>query len=264
MHIKAETLYDLMRQVLDKSRGDRNTASKGPSRELLSVLLTIANPRARFSRTESRATLFSCLGETLWHLSGSDRLDFIEYYIPNYREFADLPAHVVLSDGAYGPRLRGTKDDQIRKVIDLLKSRPSTRRAVIQIFGNGDREKCDTPCTCTLQFMARRGVLHMMTNMRSNDAFIGLPHDVFAFTMIHELVARSTGHELGLYNHAVGSLHVYEKTNLRRSSTYQRPGRVKSLCLQCQSGTHGLLLTGLSTLRLRLDEVATNSPLKRG
>ena len=83
MHIKAETLDDLMRQVLDKllRRGDRNTASKGPSRELLSVLLTIENPRARFSRTESRATLFSCLGETLWHLSGSDRLDFIEYYI---------------------------------------------------------------------------------------------------------------------------------------------------------------------------------------
>lgn len=47
--------------------------------------------------------------------------------------------------------------------------------------------------------------------MRSNDAFKGLPHDVFAFTMIQELVARSLGVELGTYKHAVGSLHLYDE-----------------------------------------------------
>ncbi len=46
--------------------------------------------------------------------------------------------------------------------------------------------------------------------MRSNDAFLGLPHDVFAFTFIQELVARSLGVKLGVYSHFVGSLHLYE------------------------------------------------------
>jgi thymidylate synthase len=50
----------------------------------------------------------------------------------------------------------------------------------------------------------------MFTSMRSNDAFIGLPHDFFAFTMIHEIVARDLAVELGAYKHAVGSLHLYD------------------------------------------------------
>ena len=50
----------------------------------------------------------------------------------------------------------------------------------------------------------------MFVNMRSNDAYFGLPHDVFAFTMLQELVARSVGVDVGDYKHSVGSLHLYE------------------------------------------------------
>lgn len=46
--------------------------------------------------------------------------------------------------------------------------------------------------------------------MRSNDAWMGLVHDVFAFTMIQEMVARSLDVELGTYTHFVGSLHLYD------------------------------------------------------
>lgn len=55
----------------------------------------------------------------------------------------------------------------------------------------------------------------MFTSMRSNDAFLGLPHDVFAFTMLQEIIARTLGFELGEYKHAVGSLHLYESDRRR-------------------------------------------------
>lgn len=58
----------------------------------------------------------------------------------------------------------------------------------------------------------------MFVNMRSNDAYFGLPHDVFAFTMLQELVARSIGVELGEYKHSVGSLHLYEEKIAAASS----------------------------------------------
>ena len=48
-------------------------------------------------------------------------------------------------------------------------------------------------------------------HMRSNDVFRGLPHDLFCFTMLQELIARSVGVELGSYHHMVGSLHMYEE-----------------------------------------------------
>jgi thymidylate synthase len=38
----------------------------------------------------------------------------------------------------------------------------------------------------------------MVTTMRSNDAYLGLPHDVFCFTMLQEIIARSLGREIGI------------------------------------------------------------------
>jgi thymidylate synthase len=108
--------------------------------------------------------------------------------------------------------MRG-KTDQLKNVIRLLKRKPQTRQAVIQLFNGEDilKKHKDIPCTCTIQFMIRRKRLHVLTNMRSNDAFLGLPHDVFAFTFLQELVARSIGVQVGTYKHAVGSLHLYDK-----------------------------------------------------
>jgi thymidylate synthase len=50
----------------------------------------------------------------------------------------------------------------------------------------------------------------MIVFMRSNDAYRGLPHDIFAFTMLQEIIARSLEVELGTYKHSVGSLHLYD------------------------------------------------------
>jgi thymidylate synthase len=71
------------------------------------------------------------------------------------------------------------------------------------------RSRKEVPCTTTLQFLIRDSLLHMITTMRSNDAYMGLPHDVFCFTMLQELMARTLGYDLGTYRHFVGSLHLY-------------------------------------------------------
>ena len=162
-------------------------------------------------------------------MSGSDRLDFIEYYIRDYRKFLGLPPDAEKASGAYGPRLFGA-DGQIPKVIQLLKDKKTdTRQAVVQIFRAEDLAppNTDVPCTCTLQFLPRRGSLHLFTSMRSNDAYLGLPHDVFAFTLIQELVARSVSLEVGQYFHAVGSLHLYEKDE-GRAKQYLEEGLQKA------------------------------------
>ncbi|GBG02328.1 hypothetical protein AZSI13_16550 [Azospira sp. I13] len=59
--------------------------------------------------------------------------------------------------------------------------------------------------------------------MRSNDAFKGLPHDIFAFTLIQELIARSLDVELGNYKHSVGSLHLYDEDR-NRAERYLQEG----------------------------------------
>lgn len=210
----AATLDDVMRYAIDaiQKHGERvSTATKGANLELRGVRLEITNPRARLSRTESRGKPFSCLGEFFWYLSGSNAVDFIAYYLPRYRK-ADEGGVVF---GGYGPRLIGSAaGNQIVNVTKLLRAKPGTRRAVIQLFDGKDilDDHKDVPCTCTLQLLCRGGELHMMVSMRSNDVVVGLPHDVFCFTMLQELVARSLGTEPGTYTHFAGSLHLYDET----------------------------------------------------
>jgi thymidylate synthase len=221
MYIPSATLDDLMRRVLGKlvKSNVRNRASRGDTRELRSVLLKLSNPRARLSHTEKKGKIFSALGELLWYLAKSNDLEFISYYLDQYRKESEDGATVY---GAYGPRLFNKRgNDQVRNVISLLGRNPSTRRAVIQLFDAEDiaAPHMEIPCTCTLQFMIRDGRLELVACMRSNDAFKGLPHDVFSFTMIQEIIARTLGCQLGNYTHFVGSLHLYDR-DLRAAKQY--------------------------------------------
>jgi thymidylate synthase len=213
MYISEKTLDDLLRQVISRllRRKSRIDATRGSTAELTGVMLKIRDPRARLSRTEERGLLFGCVGELLWYLAGSNKVRFIKYYLSRYSKESDDGQTI---HGAYGPRLFNTRGhDQVRNVLDLLRRKPTSRRAVIQLFDAADLSKPhkDIPCTCTIQLILRDRRLHMLTSMRSNDVFKGLPHDVFSFTMLQEIIARSLGAELGEYKHAVGSLHLYEE-----------------------------------------------------
>lgn len=218
LYISAPILDDLLRKVYTKllnkkllNSVNHVEATKGFNVEINGVLLSLENPRARLSRTERKGTLFSCLGELLWYLSGTNELAFISYYISRYKDMSDDQKTI---HGGYGPRIFGSGiDNQVIRVIETLKVRPGSRQAVIQIFSAADTLKKykDIPCTCTMQYFVRGKFLHMMTHMRSNDAFLGLPHDIFAFTMLQEIIARSLALELGQYKHSVGSLHLYDE-----------------------------------------------------
>jgi thymidylate synthase len=211
MYLKAATLDDLLARVFDKLLNSkiRVKATKGDNVEISGVSLELTQPRARLSRTETKGTIFSCLGEFLWYVSCSNGSAQMEYYLSRYKDFAEADGTIW---GAYGPRMFGGARSQYEIVLDTLRGKPTSRQAVIQLFDRADLEEehKDVPCTCTLQFLQRGGVLHMVAHMRSNDAYWGLPHDVFAFTMIQEIVANELGYKLGSYKHLVGSLHLYD------------------------------------------------------
>ena len=211
-HFKAETLDDLMRSVIEEIHlhGDPIHPTKRWAIELIGGLLELTNPRARLSRTETRGKLFSCLGELCWYLAKSNDLEFIRYYISEYDKYAEDGKIF----GGYGPRLFNWGGlDQVTKIVGVLREKTDSRQAVIQLFDRADilEKHKDIPCTCTLQFLLRDGKLHLFTNMRSNDAYLGLPHDIFCFTMLQEIIARALSADIGTYKHSVGSLHLYAK-----------------------------------------------------
>ena len=96
----------------------------------------------------------------------------------------------------------------------MLEKDPNTRQAVIHI--KEPRNVINNPtkdlnCTLTLQFLIRDNKLHLITNMRSNDIWLGLPYDVFNFTCMQIQMAMELGVDVGNYYHNVGSFHMYAR-----------------------------------------------------
>lgn len=208
---------ELMKGPFDNypSKSRENPEELNPTSERIGVMLHLTNPRARLSRSETRGTAISALAEFLWYFTKENRTDFISHYLSFYKKFDEEG----IIYGGYGPRIfkLDGQHNQLSNVIKLISKNPDTRKAVIQIFDGSYiiiKHK-DVPCTCTLQFLLRDKKLNMVTYMRSNDAYWGLPHDVFAFTMLQEIVARSLNVELGEYFHSIGSLHLYSNSEHR-------------------------------------------------
>lgn len=228
-----DLINDVHRAILKD--GILNEPTKGENLEILGAYLILTDPICRISRTESRSKIISCLGELLWYLSAQNELDFIKHFIPHYAKFAEADGRI---HGGYGPRLFSMHGlyNQLENVIVLLKEKTPTRRAVIQLFDASDlvpdntehKEYADIPCTISLQFIIRHDELHLFVCMRSNDAFKGLTHDIFAFTMLQEFVARILGCKLGHYHHFVSSLHLY-KDDFEKVETLQKEGYMSTL-----------------------------------
>ena len=228
MDIVGDSLDDILIKLYKRliEEGLENSGTRGDTLECLGVTLRIRKPRSRLSRSEDRGKPFSAIGELLWYLSGSDQLDFIKPYICRYEDDA---VDGVLQ-GAYGPRLlrKNGSINQIESVANLLTHRPGSRRAVIQLFDAEDIavEKKEIPCTTTMQLHLRDEQLHMSATMRSNDAYWGLPHDIFCFTMLQEMFACRLGVRLGTFIHHVCSMHIYEEY-IKAAKRYTEEGHQK-------------------------------------
>ncbi|TDC81857.1 thymidylate synthase [Actinomadura sp. 7K507] len=188
----------------------RVAAPRGlPTREVLGSSLWLADPRARLVDLPPHRVINPAfaVAETLWILSGSGEAWIHEFNGSLAAYVGDGPPH-----GAYGPRLRAWAGiDQFDRVRRLLLNDPDTRRAVLTVFDPARDlvDERDIPCTLGHRFYLREGALHMVTSMRSQDVWRGLPYDLFAATVLLEVMAGWVGARVGRWHHQVDSLHLY-------------------------------------------------------
>lgn len=213
----AETVCQLL------EHGEPLDSRVGGCVEMLGYSASLAGVEQTFLMNSRRklSPYYGC-AEFLWYLSAERNIERIKSYAPQYASFAE-------DDAAYGQygyrwlanlRCRDLGDpvySQLEYVIDLLQQDPNTRQAVVTMWEANDlrhailRDHKDLPCTLSLQFLLRWGKLHLVATMRSNDAWLGLPYDVFVFTCLQRLVASCLGVLPGSYTHQVGSMHLYDK-----------------------------------------------------
>ena len=147
--------------------------------------------------------------EAAWIMSGDNRVSTIAPFSKQISNFSD---DGILFFGAYGPRIR----DQLGHVIQSLLGDPDSRQAVITIWRPNPRASRDIPCTISCQFVIRMGMIHCFMNMRSSDAWLGVPYDWFNFSMLSAGVAlmlreKGMNVKLGALHFYAASQHLYEE-----------------------------------------------------
>ncbi|WP_055595743.1 thymidylate synthase [Streptomyces hirsutus] len=211
-HLTADSMAELFSGAVTLAKSGERVSPRGmATREVRDVHMLLTRPRARLLYAPPARILNPAfaVAETVWHLSGSDAAWIFDYNA-RLRQYAD---DGVLR-GAYGPRMRNWagKVDQLGRVVEILKEDPDSRRALIQLYDPAQDAAGhkNVPCTLGFRFHLRAGRLHMATTMRGQDVWIGMPYDVFFYTVLHELVAGWLDAELGEFHLHVGSLHMYE------------------------------------------------------
>jgi thymidylate synthase len=149
--------------------------------------------------------------EAYWILSGDDSVAGIAPYNRNISGFSDDGEKFF---GAYGPKIVG----QLDYVVEKLKSDPDTRQAGLTIWRENPGPTKDIPCTVAIFFSLRGRKLSCHVFMRSSDIWLGVPYDVFNFSMLAHLVCSHLNHdrashdvfEPGTLYLTAASSHLYE------------------------------------------------------
>ena len=214
----ADNVWLQAAEAFRQSDGVRSQDSRGgPTREILHVGISIADPRQRWvvSR-EPPLNLAFALAEIVWIMTGRRDLAFLDYWNRRYRDFVGPGPEL---HGAYGYRIRGHLGvDQLERAYRALDSDPDTRQVVIQIWDSpndlpapdGTPADRDIPCNVAAMPKLRDGKLEWLQVIRSNDMMLGVPHNFVQFTSMQEILAGWLGVECGSYSQISDSLHVYD------------------------------------------------------
>jgi thymidylate synthase len=179
------------------------------TKALFNQSFEILNPLDNNIKTEWRNfSIKYAKREWQWYLSGDPNAKNIASFAPIWNNMMDKNGNVRSNYGWQWQR-----NNQLSKVIDILKSDKNSRQAAISIYDGKEINtyKYDTPCTYAIQFTILNNKLNMSVLMRSNDLWYGFCNDQYCFSKLQELVCKEINIEIGTYYHFAHNLHIYNK-----------------------------------------------------
>jgi len=88
----------------------------------------------------------------------------------------------------------GEEFDQLKDVIERIKTNPYDRRLIVSAWNPGELHKMALPpCHRDFQFYVANGELSLHMNQRSCDMFLGVPFNIASYSMLLAMVAQVTG-----------------------------------------------------------------------
>lgn len=217
---------DLVRHIRDSgvSKGDRTgVGTVSVFGHQMRFDLTAGFPLV----TTKKCHLRSIIHELLWFLKGDTNVRYLQDNgVKIWNEWATPEGEL---GPVYGAQWRswsagnGEAIDQIAQVVDLIKTKPNSRRLVVSAWNpaslpdeflspqaNAAAGKMAlSPCHTLFQFYVIEGRLSCQLYQRSADVFLGVPYNIASYALLTIMIAQVTGLEPGEFIHTFGDAHLY-------------------------------------------------------
>lgn len=101
--------------------------------------------------------------------------------------------------------------DQLKKVIETLKTNPRDRRMIVSAWNPLQfDEMALPPCHYSFQITTIGNKLNLMWNQRSVDTMLGLPFNIASYALLLHLIAKETGFKEGKLVGFLADIHIFE------------------------------------------------------
>ena len=174
--------------------------------------------------TTKKIHVKSIIHELLWFLNGDTNINYLtENGVRIWNEWADEKGDL---GPIYGHQWRNWNDegiDQIKSVIETLKTNPDSRRMLISAWNPSVLPDTSTtfaenvanhkaalpPCHAFFQFYVANGKLSCQLYQRSADLFLGVPFNIASYALLNLMVAQVCELKPGTFVHTFGDVHIY-------------------------------------------------------
>jgi thymidylate synthase len=174
--------------------------------------------------TTKKIHVKSVIHELLWFLKGDTNINYLtENGVKIWNEWADEKGDL---GPVYGHQWRNWNDegiDQIKAVIETLKTNPDSRRMLVSAWNPSvmpdtsvsfsenvaNNKAALPPCHAFFQFYVANGNLSCQLYQRSADLFLGVPFNIASYALLNMMVAQVCGLKPGTFVHTFGDVHIY-------------------------------------------------------
>lgn len=127
----------------------------------------------------------------------------------------------------------GETFDQLKDVIERIKSDPYDRRLIVSAWNPGELHKMALPpCHRDFQFYVAEGKLSLHMNQRSCDMFLGVPFNIASYSILLSMIAQVTGLDVGEAVFTFNDAHIYEEHfDAVREQLERTPGSLPTLLI---------------------------------
>ena len=191
----------------------------------------------------------SVVHELLWFLKGDTNTQYLkDNGVRIWDEWADENGDL---GPVYGfqwrnwPNANGASVDQVKQVVEQLKTNPNSRRIIISAWNPSDLpdetispqqnvkegRMALAPCHAFFQFYVAEGRLSCQLYQRSADIFLGVPFNIASYALLTMMVAQVCGLRVGEFVHTLGDAHIYlnhsEQVKVQLSRSIKEPPIMK-------------------------------------